>query len=67
MMSAVTVLAGDQNRYGDCIATQMFTTLTVPDLTLLFLGVVVCLTAAFVWIFWEIEQRQRHRKGGRLR
>jgi hypothetical protein len=43
------------------------TTFTAPDLTLLFLGVVVSLAAALVWVFWEIEQRQRRRKGGRAR
>ncbi len=31
--------------------------LTTPDLTLLFLGVVVGLGTAFVWMFWEVEQR----------
>jgi hypothetical protein len=36
--------------------SAMFTTLTTPGLTLLFLGVVVGLGAAFVWMFWEIEQ-----------
>jgi hypothetical protein len=60
-------LAADLNWYGDCIARMMFTTLTVPDMTLLFLGVVMGLTTAFVWVFWEMEQRQRHRKAGRLR
>ncbi|CAN7363139.1 hypothetical protein LJR220_003227 [Bradyrhizobium sp. LjRoot220] len=30
--------------------------LTVPALTLVFLGVVVALGAAFIWMFWEIEQ-----------
>ena len=30
--------------------------LTIPGLTLVFLGVVVSLGAAFVWVFWEIEQ-----------
>ncbi len=30
--------------------------LTTPDLTLLFLGVVVGLGTAFVWMIWEIEQ-----------
>ena len=34
----------------------MFTTLTTAGLTLLFLGVVFGLGAAFVWMFWEIEQ-----------
>ena len=30
--------------------------LTAPALTLLFLVIVICLGAAFVWMFWEIEQ-----------
>lgn len=30
--------------------------LTVPALTLLFLGVVVGLGTALVWMLWEIEQ-----------
>ncbi len=30
--------------------------LTTPDLTLLFLGVVVGLGTAFVWMLWEVEQ-----------
>ena len=30
--------------------------LTAPGLTLVFLGVVVGLGTAFVWMFWEIEQ-----------
>jgi hypothetical protein len=34
----------------------MLTLLTVPGLTLLFLGVVVGLGTAFVWMLWEIEQ-----------
>jgi hypothetical protein len=42
-------------------------TFTAPDLTLLFLVVVVGLASALVWVFWEIEQRQRHRKDGRAR
>jgi hypothetical protein len=37
----------------------MFTTLTTAGLTLLFLGVVVGLGAAFVWMFWEIEQTSK--------
>jgi hypothetical protein len=41
--------------------------LTVPDLTLLFLGLVVCLAAGLVWVFWDIEQRQRQRKASRPR
>ncbi len=34
----------------------MLTMLTAPALTLLFLGVVVSLGTAFVWMLWEIEQ-----------
>ena len=30
--------------------------LTAPALTLVFLGVVVGLGTAFVWLFWEMEQ-----------
>jgi hypothetical protein len=35
----------------------MLNMLTAPALTLLFLLIVICLGAAFVWMFWEIEQR----------
>ena len=31
--------------------------LTIPALTLVFLGVVVSLGTAFVWMLWEIEPR----------
>jgi hypothetical protein len=34
----------------------MLNMLTAPALTLIFLMVVVALGAAFVWMFWEIEQ-----------
>ena len=42
--------------------------LTAPALTLLFLGVVVGLGTAFVWIFWEIERTisRSRRNGDRL-
>ena len=30
--------------------------LTAPALTFVFLGVVVSLGTAFVWLFWEMEQ-----------
>ena len=33
--------------------------LTAPGLTLLFLGVVVGLGTAFVWMLWEIEQASK--------
>lgn len=41
--------------------------LTAPALTLLFLGVVVGLGTAFVWMFWEMEQpaSKLHRHGDR--
>jgi hypothetical protein len=39
----------------------MLTTLTTPGLTLLFLGVVVCLGTAFVWMIWEMEQSAKSR------
>jgi predicted negative regulator of RcsB-dependent stress response len=34
----------------------MLSMITTPDLTLLFLGVVVGLGTAFVWMLWEMEQ-----------
>ena len=39
--------------------SAMFTTLTTPGLTLLFLGVVVGLGSAFVWMLWQIEQASK--------
>jgi hypothetical protein len=51
----------------------MLNMLTAPALTLVFLGVVVGLGTAFVWVFWEIEQTisktmvKPHRNGDRLR
>jgi len=46
--------------YAVCLHRWMLTMLAAPALTLLFLGVVVSLGAAFMWMFWEFEQR-RHR------
>jgi hypothetical protein len=46
--------------YAVCIDSRMLTMMTAPALTLLFLGVVVGLGIAFVWMFWEIEQVKRH-------
>ena len=40
----------------------MFETFTVADMTFLFLGVVVSLTASLVWLFWDLERRHRQRK-----
>jgi positive regulator of sigma E activity len=51
------VIQPSQLWYGDCIISMMLTTLTAPDLTWLFLAVVVSLLFAAVWAFWEIEQR----------
>jgi membrane protein YdbS with pleckstrin-like domain len=45
---------------------MMLTSLTAPDLTWLFLAVVILLLSAAVWALWEIEQRERHRKSGRF-
>jgi len=44
--------------YAACTASKskMFNMLTAPALTFLFLGVVVGLGTAFVWLFWEMEQ-----------
>jgi hypothetical protein len=42
----------------------MFSMLTAPSLTLLFLGVVVGLGTAFVWGIWEIEQKSKPRRNG---
>lgn len=45
--------------------------LTAPAMTLLFLLNVICLGAAIVWMFWEIEQKieqkrsRPYRKGDR--
>jgi hypothetical protein len=44
----------------------MLTMLTAPALTLVFLGVVVGLGSAFVWMLWEVEQVSKpHRNGDR--
>jgi predicted negative regulator of RcsB-dependent stress response len=42
----------------------MLTMLTAPALTLVFLGVVVGLGTAFVWMFWEIQQVSKQRRNG---
>ena len=39
------------------IGLTMLTSLTAPDVTLLLLGVTVCLGGALVWAFWKLEQR----------
>jgi hypothetical protein len=40
----------------------MVAMLTAPGLTLLFLGVVVGLIVASVWMLWEIEQASNARR-----
>ena len=41
--------------------------LTTPGLTLLFLGIVIGLGTAFVWMLWEIEQASKsHRNSDRF-
>ena len=50
-----------------CIGSRMVKMLTAPGLTLLFLGVVVGLGTAFVWMLWEIEQMSKpHRNSDRF-
>ena len=46
----------------------MLDMLTTPALTLVFLGVVVGLGTAFVWMLWEIETRiaRLHRNSDRF-
>jgi hypothetical protein len=46
----------------------MLNMLTAPALTLVFLGVVVSLGIAVVWMFWEIEQAaaKPHRNSDRI-
>jgi hypothetical protein len=45
----------------------MLTMLTAPAMTLLLLGVIFSLGAAFMWMFWEIEQMKARRHRGRFR
>jgi hypothetical protein len=37
----------------------MMTMMTAAQMTVIFLATVVCLGAAFVWMFWESAQPQR--------
>jgi len=38
----------------------MLNMLTTPALTFVFLGIVVSLGTAFVWVLWEFEQTSKH-------
>jgi hypothetical protein len=40
----------------------MLNMLTAPALTLVFLGVVVGLGTAFVWMFWEVKNAKSRRR-----
>jgi len=40
--------------------------LTAPAMTLLLLGVIFSLGAAFILMFWEIEQMKQRRNRGRF-
>ena len=42
--------------YAACLASGELDMLTALVLTFAFLGVVIALGAAFIWMFWEIEQ-----------
>jgi hypothetical protein len=50
--------------YAACISSWMLTMLTAPGLTLVFLGVVVGLGIAFVWMLWEIERMSKLQRNG---
>ena len=39
--------------------------LTAPAMTLLLLGVVFSLSAALMWMFWEVEQMKQRRNRAR--
>ncbi len=41
--------------------------LTAPAMTLLLLGVIIGLGAAFIWMFWEFEQMKQRRIRDRFR
>ena len=41
--------------------------LTAPAMTFLLLGVIFGLGAAFMWMFWEIEQTKQRRNRARFR
>jgi hypothetical protein len=56
-------LGGTIRWYVACNASGMLNMLTAPQLTLLFLGVVVGLGTAIVWLLWEIEQSASRRHG----
>ena len=58
----------DVRWYTACLTSGMLNMLTTPALTLVFLGVVVSLGTAFVWMLWEIEPRiaKLHRNSDRF-
>ena len=46
--------------YTVCIASGMLNMLTTPALTFVFLGIVVSLGTAFVWVLWELDRMSEH-------
>jgi hypothetical protein len=52
----IEAVVGCVGWYAACVASGMLNMLTAPALTLVFLGIVVGLGTAFVWMFWEMEQ-----------
>jgi len=53
----------DARRNGTLFASgiAMLSMMTIPGLTLIFIGVVVSLGIAFVWGFWEMERLAKAR------
>ena len=47
------------------LLSWMLTMLTAPAMTLLLLGVVFSLSAALMWMFWEVEQMKQRRNRAR--
>ena len=53
--SRALLLAQDL-RHAVCLEQMMMTMMTIPQMTLMFLGTVVSLGAALVWMFWELRK-----------
>ena len=51
--------------YMACMEAEMTALLTPAELTVLFLGVVVSLGTALVWMVWELEHGKQPAKAGR--
>jgi hypothetical protein len=57
----LTVLAATF-RYAFCNAISAMDSLTSPDQTLLFIGLVFCLIASFITLFWSMEDQRAKRR-----